>query len=88
MQYSDDIAMFQSTHPARGAVYQGADGVFHLLVSIHAPREGCGWIWIEKDSIDAMFQSTHPARGAVPQWSTDEARAVVSIHAPREGCGS
>ena len=32
---------FQSTHPARGATLVSVVNAPHLLISIHAPREGC-----------------------------------------------
>ena len=32
---------FQSTHPARGATQLIGIGLHRLLISIHAPREGC-----------------------------------------------
>ena len=34
---------FQSTHPVRGATAMAADTGAALLISIHAPREGCDY---------------------------------------------
>ena len=58
-----------------------------LLVSIHAPREGCDYQWGCSDTqIYKMFQFTHPGRGATLDEPTSDYNAIVSIHAPREGC--
>ena len=58
-----------------------------LLVSIHAPREGCDYQWGCSDTqIYKMFQFTHPGRGATSSSAGDSEEATVSIHAPREGC--
>ena len=56
--------MFQFTHPGRGATEAHVLlGVF-LLVSIHAPREGCDRVYAYADQRESMFQFTHPGRGA------------------------
>ena len=40
--YRKEIAMFQFTHPARGATWLWLCDLACLrIVSIHAPREGC-----------------------------------------------
>ena len=36
------LSVFQSTHPARGAVPTKLTSSWQVVVSIHAPREGCG----------------------------------------------
>ena len=78
--------VFQSTHPARGATAESIDDVWAVIISIHAPREGCDDtpdVW----AADAwQFQSTHPARGATIHRATGDESANISIHAPREGC--
>ena len=33
--------IFQSTHPARGATWRSLDAMEPIVISIHAPREGC-----------------------------------------------
>ena len=38
------MAIFQSTHPARGATQAIKGAVKQLAISIHAPREGCDHI--------------------------------------------
>ena len=39
-QQSRPISLFLSTLPVRGATYQVAHWLAHILISIHAPREG------------------------------------------------
>ena len=56
--------VFQFTHPGRGATI-----LLDLLgqlwtVSIHAPREGCDTIAIDRFRDWSVFQFTHPGRGA------------------------
>ena len=36
-----ELALFQSTHPVRGATHLSADYYPIYDISIHAPREGC-----------------------------------------------
>ena len=54
---------FQFTHPGRGATNFVKSTLLRIIVSIHAPREGC-------DSDELLFvpalkfQFTHPGRGA------------------------
>ena len=57
-----------------------------LMISIHAPREGCDVQSSGLDHLADQFQSTHPARGAT--WAVDKGDNImeISIHAPREGC--
>ena len=57
-----------------------------LVVSIHAPREGCDEAYIALQDAKNKFQFTHPGRGATDTSTRDAVRWVVSIHAPREGC--
>ena len=41
---SKRINVFQSTHPAMGATQFITDNLPTIIISIHAPREGCdGW---------------------------------------------
>ena len=35
------VSVFQSTHPVRGATYDMVETQHAILISIHAPREGC-----------------------------------------------
>ena len=41
IEYSADYYVFQFTHPGRGATLRVIARVVVMLVSIHAPREGC-----------------------------------------------
>ena len=56
--------LFQSTHPVRGATVFGDAGRLMVVISIHAPREGCDADGITTDESSSKFQSTHPVRGA------------------------
>ena len=77
---------FQFTHPGRGATapHKGVDG--RMVVSIHAPREGCDWDVTVSNPKPKSFNSRTP--GGVrprPLILLSDLRHV-SIHAPREGC--
>ena len=49
----------------RGVRRLGFQGVsVCLVISIHAPREGCDSSRATKIPLTSIFQSTHPARGA------------------------
>ena len=55
-------------------------------VSIHAPREGCDYVFFTASDVD-KFQFTHPGRGATQDKRQHyQQEQEVSIHAPREGC--
>ena len=55
---------FQSTHPVRGATGVEGQCLGMLLISIHAPREGCDLHLVPPCGLLLIFQSTHPVRGA------------------------
>ena len=57
-------AMFQFTHPGRGATDFDDLRRRSFDVSIHAPREGCDWIVSSLSALMEAFQFTHPGRGA------------------------
>ena len=72
----------------RGATHIATAKRNIMLVSIHAPREGCdATIWAV-EPVPVQFQSTHPVRGATRRISHWRHCQTVSIHAPREGCDS
>ena len=77
---------FQSTHPVRGATKPDGDVQFYLLISIHAPREGCD----QRDRGQrALCQniSIHAPREGCDTLLCERHRVPrISIHAPREGC--
>ncbi len=58
----------------------------YLLVSIHAPREGCDAASMAAIIALCGFQFTHPGRGATNSGCSKFELLTVSIHAPREGC--
>ena len=57
-----------------------------MLISIHAPREGCDSLRRKEPNHPSIFQSTHPVRGATRPHPAFQHRPRISIHAPREGC--
>ena len=83
---SRTTALFQSTHPVRGATREGSEAVHFVGISIHAPREGCDPKPSPRTTSTARFQSTHPVRGATQHPQDLRRPTVISIHAPREGC--
>ena len=76
---------FQFTHPGRGATTNYSALAIIMVVSIHAPREGCDIckglrfrlalvsIHAPREGCDSIPPEGKPPKG-------------VSIHAPREGC--
>ena len=77
---------FQFTHPGRGATPVPVLVPVLVLVSIHAPREGCDFTCLSVILSFPMFQFTHPGRGATSFCCYVYYTCNVSIHAPREGC--
>ena len=79
---------FQSTHPARGATIAARNFANAIMISIHAPREGCDGRTETETAHERQgaFQSTHPARGATRRRRAPREEEGISIHAPREGC--
>ena len=65
-------SLFQSTHPARGATFDGFIDDTINSISIHAPREGCDQLSLFIFILPCVFQSTHPARGATPSLTVFE----------------
>ena len=68
-----DAPEFQFTHPGRGATKNNLYNIWKIIVSIHAPREGCDFADLILLFIDVWFQFTHPGRGAT--WSTTDRTA-------------
>ena len=60
------VILFQSSLPARGATFAGADLQAIQQISIHAPREGSDDLASGFNFSTLQFQSTLPARGATP----------------------
>ncbi len=78
-------AVFQSTHPVRGATEYHGQRVVTLKISIHAPRAGCDRRSLSSRRIGLLFQSMHPVRGATGGTLTS-GYAVVDFN-PRTPCG-
>ena len=84
--FSSVCAVFQSTHPVRGATAPTCAP--HRAPRHFNPRTPCGvrqWTW-NMSSSGARFQSTHPVRGATAVGAVIAAVNIISIHAPRAGC--
>ena len=58
----------------------------NLVVSIHAPWEGCDLQALSPRSFSVLFQFTHPGKGATDADMYYVIDDAVSIHAPWEGC--
>ena len=76
-------ALFQSTHPVRGATHHLDGGFRARPISIHAPREGCDESTVILE-LSSGFQSTHPVRGATGSIiSTNRLAKFQSTHPVR-----
>ena len=78
--------MFQFTHPGRGATVSYNLSTEVLIVSIHAPREGCDLGWYACTVSCACFNSRTPGGVRLIAGINKMLEMDVSIHAPREGC--
>ena len=79
--------VFQSTHPARGATVlallrEGRP----VLISIHAPREGCDFMEVNRILMGLNISIHAPREGCDVTQGGYALREGISIHAPREGC--
>ena len=77
---------FQFTHPGKGATSESDREAYLMVVSIHAPWEGCDMKPKKSSSILPRFQFTHPGKGATMPLQLLGVLLQVSIHAPWEGC--
>ena len=77
--------LFQFTHPGRGATRRLFGCNTYVIVSIHAPREGCDYRFNPFRLLAYQFQFTHPGRVATRTQPHIDIEVRVSIHAPREG---
>ena len=85
-RFNGYLKPFLSTLPARGATYYRRLEWMHVLISIHAPREGSDALALGFTSRQALlFLSTLPARGATQTVTIFLLTGIISIHAPREG---
>ena len=80
--------VFQSTHPARGATVlallrEGRP----VLISIHAPREGCDFMEVNRILMGLNISIHAPREGCDgTRRRAGTSCSTISIHAPREGC--
>ena len=79
-------AVFQSTHPVRGATTGSRD--CRAAPKNFNPRTPCGVRQSSPARISGRraFQSTHPVRGATGVHAFLIQQRGISIHAPRAGC--
>ena len=61
------FGVFQFTHPGKGATEEEDDRLIHMLVSIHAPWEGCDVFGVRRCLSCHKFQFTHPGKGATTE---------------------
>ena len=80
------VEVFQFTHPGKGATVRDVLLFCLVLVSIHAPWEGCDRNSSSSPSVMPLFQFTHPGKGATVRDVLLFCLVLVSIHAPWEGC--
>ena len=78
--------MFQFTHPGKGATSRGASEDMPMIVSIHAPWEGCDSLHYYPNGGQARFNSRTLGRVRRSLIITPLRDRHVSIHAPWEGC--
>ena len=81
------LITFQFTHPGKGATAAVFKGCARVIVSIHAPWEGCDFS-VLSTRIRRIRVSIHaPWEGCDAHYGVDVPRGRgVSIHAPWEGC--
>ena len=56
-----------------------------IVVSIHAPREGCDWTPVPNDGGASLFQFTHPGRGATLARRLDNVTIEFQFTHPGRG---
>ena len=77
---------FQSTPPARGATSEALQRAWSVVISIHAPREGCDLLPISIFLSLLNFNPRTPRGVRQVHQSCPIHPGHISIHAPREGC--
>ena len=71
--------IFQSTHPARGATWRSLDAMEPIVISIHAPREGCDWWWKMVCSYRCHFNPRTP-RGVRPRGNGNASKRTTNFN--------
>ena len=69
----------------RGATLGYLDALDHIIVSIHAPREGCDPQQAKVLKSEIMFQFTHPVRGATYSYRYKQFRDKFQFTHPVRG---
>ena len=78
-------AIFQSTHPLRGATLPRPNGVQPPVISIHAPLAGCDNLYVPDPYPIVDFNPRTPCGVRLPRaYNT---RAVITNFNPRTPCG-
>ena len=77
--------LFQSTHPVRGATEITWFDASEIVISIHAPREGCDVI-LTGCKLCRGISIHAPREGCDERYGRIRVQRTISIHAPREGC--
>ena len=81
------LALFQFTHPGRGATSVNLSaGLAMLGFQFTHPGRGATLLLSVCSVWMMLFQFTHPGRGATTPLGINPFYIPVSIHAPREGC--
>jgi len=79
-------ALFQSTHSAGNATRRALLMLCLLLISIHAFRRECDYLFPSSIKKGIQFQSTHSAGNATTAHLDCHAVVEISIHAFRREC--
>ena len=77
--------MFQFTHPGRGATVVDIYDAKRLIVSIHAPREGCDTYRRALDSTYGCFNSRTPGGVRLYRWSALSSKREFQFTHPGRG---
>ena len=78
-------ALFQSTHPLRGATRNPESITKQQQISIHAPLAGCDYLGAAGEVEADPFQSTHPLRGATIAVTTSRFPQIFQSTHPLRG---
>ena len=80
-------AVFQSTHPLRGATVRLHGAIREFIISIHAPLAGCDLARHQLQCRRQILISIHAPLAGCDQLTPENVGAVdISIHAPLAGC--
>ena len=77
--------VFQSTRPVRGETLRDRPDRGRVQISIHSPRAGRDYAFIDFIGLLFQFQSTRPVRGETKCSIKRTPSSQISIHSPRAG---